>query len=87
MPGNISANRVLSGRLAGFTKAEVEALWLKFKDDPFAETISSLSLNGQQMSFGAGLSSAEKSRILRDALAQVDPANWSPPDRTLAVRF
>lgn len=87
MPGNLSANRVVGGRLAGFTKAEVEALWLRYKEDPFAESISSFSLNGQQMSFGAGLSSADKSRIIRDALAQVDPGNWAAPGLTMSVRF
>jgi hypothetical protein len=87
MPGNLTANRVLSGRLAGFTKAQVEALWTAYQADPFASVITAASINGQSLSFGQGLGSAEKSRIIRDALAQVDPGNWSSPGQTIAVRF
>jgi hypothetical protein len=86
LAGNLSPNRVLSGRLAGFTKAEVEALWLAYKADPFASVITAASINGQSLSFGQGVGTAERQRILQNALAQVDPA-WSPPSQTLRVRF
>lgn len=81
-----SANRVLSGRLAGFTKAEVEALWEAYKADPFASVITAAGINGQTLSFGNGVSSAEKARILQAALAQVDPS-WPAPSQRISVRF
>jgi hypothetical protein len=87
MPGNLSGNRVLSGRLAGFTKTEVLALWESYKADPFASVITAASINGQSLSFGQGLTSAERARILQNALAQVDPGNWGAPSQTIAVRF
>lgn len=87
MAGNLTANRVLSGRLAGFTKAQVEALWTAYQADPMASVITQASINGQSLSFGSGLTSSEKSRIIRDALAQVDPANWQGPSQVMRVRF
>lgn len=87
MPGNLASNRVLSGRLAGFTKAEVLALWTTYKADPFAVTITSTTIDGQSISFGTGLTTTEKARILQSALAQVDPVNWSNPGQRISVRF
>lgn len=83
---NLSANRVLTGRLAGFTKAEVQALFDAYKADPFASVITATTINGQSLSFGQGLASGEKARILHDALAQVDPT-WTPPSQAIRFRF
>lgn len=85
--GSASSSRVLSGPLAGFTKAQVETLWTAYQAAPFAESLTAASINGQSFTWGAGLGSAEKSRILRAALSQVDPANWLPLTHTVAVRF
>lgn len=85
--GNLSANRVLSGRLAGFSKAEVEALWRTYQADPFAPVLTATTINGQSLSFGAGLASGERGRIIRHALAQVDPGNWAAPSATIGMRF
>lgn len=88
--GGAISNKVLTGLYAGFTRAEMATEWARYKS-ALQKTGSRLvgsSVNGQSFQLGprGDLSLVEWSRVLRDALSQVDP-DFIAPSGSIAVRF
>jgi hypothetical protein len=90
MPGNLSSNRVLSGPYSGFTRAEMQAEWERYKAQlqQSSSRLQGSSVNGQSFQFGprADMSLTTWGRQIRRALSQVDPS-WCGPQTSIAVRF
>lgn len=91
MAGNVQSNRVLAGIYAGFTKAEMQTEWERYKAQLQRSAGSSLqgaTVNGQNFQFGPrrDMSLTNWGKAIRHALAQVDP-DWVATSSTVAVRF
>lgn len=82
--------RVLSGPYAGFTRAEMQAEFARYKAQltSSGSALLGASVNGQSLSFGPrrDWSLNEWSRQVQAALAQVDPS-FCAPSSTIRVRF
>jgi hypothetical protein len=90
MSGCAIYNKVQTGLYAGFTKAEMQIEFGRYKT-ALKSTGSRLigsSVNGQSFQFGprADLSLSEWSRQIRSALSQVDP-DFLAPSSQVEVRF
>lgn len=90
MRGPIYAT-VQRGPYAGFTKAEMDAEWARYKSALTTSSGSRLigsSVNGQSFQFGprADWSLQQWGRAIRNALAQVSP-DFIGESGTIAVRF
>jgi hypothetical protein len=85
-----ASGRVLSGPYAGFTRAEMQAEFSRYKTalTSSGSALAGASISGQSVSFGPrrDWSLAEWGRQVQTALAQVDPSFCSP-SQTIAVRF
>lgn len=81
---------VQTGPYAGFTKAEIEAEWARYKAQLTASgsRLVGSSVDGQSFQFGprGDWSLARWGRALRAALAQVAP-DFIAPASQIAVRF
>lgn len=91
MSGTAVSSKVLSGLYAGFTRAEMQTEWARYKAQLTSSTGSRLvgsTVNGQNFQFGprADMSLQQWGRSIQNALAQVDP-DWIAPSQQIAVRF
>lgn len=92
MPGNLTANRVLSGIYSGFTKTEMQAEWERYKTALTTQTggrLQGATINGQNYQFGprSDMTLASWGKAIRSALSQVDPSWAALPGQTMYVRF
>lgn len=82
--------RVLSGPYAGFTRAEMQTEFARYKAalTTSGSALSGASVNGQSLSFGPrrDWTLLEWGRQVQAALAQVDP-QFCAPSQSVAVRF
>ena len=80
--------KVLTGPLAGYTKAQLLALQAELQKEMMQGrgNLTGASQNGQSYQFGSGLNIGERLRIVQSALAQVDPSAFAPTT-TIRTRF
>lgn len=84
-----TSSRVLHGPFVGKTKAELQALLATAQTElgEGGDSITSASVNGQSFSTGGnGPSVLGRIRMIRAALAQVDP-DFIAPQSAINVRF
>lgn len=90
MAGNLTSNRVLSGLYAGFTRAEMQTEWARYKAalQTSGSRLAGSTVNGQNFQFGprSDMTLEAWGRAVRMALAQVDP-DWIAPSGTIYARF
>jgi hypothetical protein len=82
--------RVLSGPYAGFTRAEMQTEFARYKAQLIGSgsNLQAVSINGQSLSFGPrrDWSLTEWGRQVQAALAQVDPT-YCPPQSTIRAHW
>lgn len=91
MAGHSTTTKVITGMYAGFTRAEMQAEWARYKaqvQSGVGSRLTGATVNGQQFQFGkrADMSLTEWGRQIRFALAQVDP-DFLAPASNIGVRF
>ena len=90
MAGYATSSKVQTGIYAGFTRAEMQTEWARYKAElqKTGSRLQGATINSQNYQFGprSDFTLGEWGRQLRFALSQVDP-DYLAPQSNIGVRF